>query len=462
MSAAGQDLGVALATYVEELSFSKLEPATIERAKQAVLDVVGIALRARYEAPSSDAFHSAVTSLGGVGACTAIGWGRSYAVQDAALLNAANAHSLEFDDTHEAALIHPGAPVVSAAIAAAEERNADGPTLLTAIVAGYDVAVRLSLAAGGAALWRRGFSPTPVCGGFGATAAVAKVRAATASELANAFGIHLGQTGGSTQYAENGAWTHALQVGFAAHDAIVAERFASLGAIGPTHALEGTAGLLHSYSDAPNPALVLDAWDGRHEIDRTGFKPYPSCRYTHGAIDMIGDLVREHGLREDEIDEIRIGLSTTAVGWVGGDAPHKRTPRTVGDAQFSMYFCAALAALTGTLQWDDYRGLGDARILQMAKRIAVMPDSRADALEPQLAAFVELEARGETHVRASLVARGAPERTLGWNDVSAKFESLVAPLRSQEWCGRIILAVRGLDSAASVRTLMAELGAEGS
>jgi 2-methylcitrate dehydratase PrpD len=455
------DLGFALASYVERLSFSEFEPATVERAEQAVLDVIGIALRARYEAPSGGAFHAAAATLGGdAGSCTAIGWASSYTAQSAALLNAANAHSLEFDDTHEAALIHPGAPVVAAALATAEERNADGRALLTAIVAGYDVAVRLSLAAGAAALWRRGFSPTPVCGGFGATAAVAKVRGATANELANAFGIHLSQTGGSTQYADNGAWTHALQVGFAAHNAIVADRYAWAGVIGPSHALEGKAGLLHSYSDAGDPRLVLDAWDGVHEIDRTGFKLYPSCRYTHGAIDVIGDLVREHHLRADEIERIRIGLSATAAGWVGGDAPHKRVPRTIGDAQFSMYFCAALAVLKGTLIWDDYRDLEEARILQMAKRIAVTPDPRADALEPQLAAFVELDARGQTLARMSIVARGAPERAVGWSEVSAKFESLVGSFRSQAWCERLISIVRGLDSAAPVRTLTTQLGAE--
>lgn len=459
MTESDHDIGLALASYVEGLSFSELEPATVERAKQAVLDVVGIAMRARYEAPSSIAFQSAVAALGSAGSCTAIGWGDAYAPQAAALLNAANAHSLEFDDTHEAALIHPGAPVVAAALAAAEDHGAGGRLLLTAIVAGYDVAVRLSLASGAAALWKRGFSPTPVCGGFGATAAAAKVRGATALELANAFGIHLSQTGGSTQYAENGAWTHALQVGFASHDAIVAERFASFGVIGPTHALEGAAGLLHSYSDGGDPSLVLDTWDRRHEIDRTGFKLYPSCRYTHAAIDTIGDLVRELDLRAEEIDAIRVGLSTKAIGWVGGDAAHKRAPRSVGDAQFSMYFCAALAALKGTLIWDDYRDLSDLRILQMAKRVAVTPDPRADALEPRLAAFVELDVRGETHERASFIARGSPERTLGWDDVIAKFESLAQPMRAKKWCERIISAVRGLDSAGSVRALTSELGA---
>lgn len=455
---APRDIGLSLAAYVEELSFADLEPATIERSKQAVLDIIGIAMRARYEAPSSMAIHSGVASLGSAGTCTAIGWGNSCAPQAAALLNAANAHILEFDDTHEAALIHPGAPVVAAALAAVENRNASGATLLTAIVAGYDVAVRLSLGAGAAALWRRGFSPTPVCGGFGATAAAARARGAPASELANAFGIHLGQTGGSTQYAENGAWTHALQVGFAAHNAIVADRFAALGVIGPTHPLEGAAGLLHSYTDGGDPTLVMDAWDHRHEIERTGFKPYPSCRYTHGAIDVIGDLVRELDLRPEEIGAIRVGLSTKAVGWVGGDESHKRAPRTIGDAQFSAYFCAALAALKGTLIWDDYRDLGDEGILQMAKRVAVIPDPRADALEPQLVTFVELEARGETHARTSLFARGAPERALGWDDVGAKFESLTRPMRSKAWCARTISLVRGLDAAASVRVLTAELG----
>jgi len=457
--AQSQDLGLRLASYVEGLSFTMLAPATVDRAKKAVLDLIGIAVRARYEAPSSASIESAVRALGDSGNCTGIGWGARYSPQAAALLNAAGAHSLEFDDTHEAGLIHPGAPVVAAALAAAEAVDAGGDMLLTAVVAGYDVAVRLSLAAGSSALWKRGFSPTPTAGGFGATAAAAKVRDATATVLANAFGVHLSQTGGSTQYADNGAWTHALQVGFAAQNGIVAERFAAAGVIGPTHAIEGPAGFLQSYSDVFKPELMLDEWDGTHEIDRTGFKPYPSCRYTHGAIDEIGDAIRERRLRPKDIEAIRIGISETAIGWVGGDAQHKRTPRTIGDAQFSLYFCAAVAALRGTLTWGDYENLSDPQILRMIERVEIVRDARADQLEPQLATFVDLWAHGECHSRTSLVARGSPERTLAWDDVNAKFESLARPMYTLERCRSVFDAVRRLDSLGSVRLLTAQLGA---
>ena len=459
MIAQSQDLGLRLASYVEGLSFSELEPATLERAKKAVLDVIGIAVRARYDAPSSASIESAVRSLGEAGRCTGIGWGARYSPQAAGLLNAAGAHSLEFDDTHEAGLIHPGAPVVAAALAAAEDADANGGALLTAVVAGYDVAVRLSLAAGSGALWKRGFSPTPTAGGFGATAAAAKVRGATAAALANAFGVQLSQTGGSTQYADNGAWTHALQVGFAAHNGIVAEQFAAAGVIGPTRALEGSAGFLRSYSDVFKPELVLDAWDGTHEIDRTGFKPYPSCRYTHGAIDEIGDVIREHRLRPEDIEAIRIGISQTAAGWVGGEAAHKRVPRTIGDAQFSLYFCAAVAALRGTLTCGDYENLTDPQILRMIERVEIVRDARADSHEPRLATFVDLWARGECHSRTSLVARGSPERTLAWDEVNSKFESLARPMYSLERCRSILHAVQHLDSLEPVRLLTAQLGA---
>lgn len=397
--------------------------------------------------------------MGSSGTCTGIGWGARYSPQAAALLNAAGAHSLEFDDTHEAGLIHPGAPVVAAALAAAEQTGADGRTLLAAVVAGYDVAVRLSLAAGSGALWRRGFSPTPTAGGFGAVAAAAKARGTSASVLGNAFGIHLSQTGGSTQYAENGAWTHALQVGFAAHNGIVAERFAAAGVVGPVRAIEGPAGFLRSYSDVFEPRLILEDWDGTHEIDRTGFKPYPSCRFTHGAIDEIGDVIRERRLHPEEIESIRIGLSTSAISWVGGDAAHKRAPRSIGDAQFSVFFCAAVAALRGTLTWSDYGNLNDPRIGRMIARIEAVVDPRADALEPALATFVEIRALGECHARTSLAARGSPDRTLTWNEVVAKFESLSRPEYATERCRTIVDAVQNLDSPSPLSDLMAHLGA---
>ncbi|MDB5071429.1 MAG: MmgE/PrpD family protein, partial [Candidatus Eremiobacteraeota bacterium] len=266
------------------LDGAALATGTVEHAKQAVLDLIGSAVRARAESSTGDSVYRAVTALGCDGSYTAVGYGASFSPQYAALLNGCNFHALDFHDTHEHASLHPGAPVVAAALAAGERTGASGARLIAAIVAGYDVAVRVGLALDPAAHYARGFHPTATAGVFGATAAVALLHSDEVATLESAFGINLSQASGSLQFSVDGAQTKPVQVGFAAHDAVLARELAAAGVRGPGAAFEGRSGLLHAYSDGADARALVETWDGVHEIDRTAFKPYPCCRYMHAAI----------------------------------------------------------------------------------------------------------------------------------------------------------------------------------
>ncbi|MGH8682515.1 MAG: MmgE/PrpD family protein, partial [Burkholderiales bacterium] len=134
-----------LADFVARTSYDALPAEVRERAKWLVTDMVGIALRARHEAESTPALLAAVERLGlGQGKASVIGDERGCSPTAAALVNGTLAHSLDFDDTHASGSLHPSAPIVPAAFAAAELTGADGQALIAAIVAGYEVQIRLS------------------------------------------------------------------------------------------------------------------------------------------------------------------------------------------------------------------------------------------------------------------------------------------------------------------------------
>ena len=139
-----------------------------------------------------------------------------YTPAGAALLNGALAHSLDFDDTHAAGSLHPGAPVIPAALAAGEMAGASGADVLAGIVAGYEVTCRVALALPAGEHYDRGFHPTATCGAFGAAAAAARVFGLSAEQVEGALGTVLSQCAGSLQFLANGAWTKRFQVGWAA------------------------------------------------------------------------------------------------------------------------------------------------------------------------------------------------------------------------------------------------------
>jgi len=447
-----------LAEYAVNLGFADLPVATVEKTKQAILDLVGIAIRASVAGESSDVVRQVVDGLGGAGSATAIGLGPRYAPHYAALLNGTFAHTLDFDDTHEGGSIHPGAPTIPAVLAIAEETRASGAGVLAAIVAGYDATVRIAEAADPAAHYDRGFHPTATCGTFGATAAVANVVHAKADVLENAFGINGSQAAGSLQFLENGAWNKRIHTGLTAHNAILAMRFAQAGAVGARHALEGRSGFFRGYTDGADPEHVVRTLGERFAIDETAFKPYPSCRYSHAAIDLIREIAAESNLRPEDVSAIRIGLPRKGLDLIGVPEDAKRAPQSIVDGQFSMFFLAAVALLHGRMTWNDYKLLGDEAVVRTIERIEVRLDPEIEARFPTMAASVEIDTNGTTTRRINWTPKGEPDKPLSWEEVEAKFLSLASAVYDDAHCARIIETTRRLERIADVTELTSLLG----
>ena len=100
-------------------------------------------------------------AYGGDAVCTVVGESTKYSPMQAALLNGAFAHTLDFDDTNVFSALHPGASVIPAAIVQAEQGTASGAALVSALALGYEVTCRIGGALGLTA-YDRGFHPTAV------------------------------------------------------------------------------------------------------------------------------------------------------------------------------------------------------------------------------------------------------------------------------------------------------------
>jgi 2-methylcitrate dehydratase PrpD len=446
-----------VAHFVAGTSYDTLPAEVRERAKALALDLVGIALRARHDAESTQAMVATVSRLGlAGGACTVIGDVAGYAPAGAAIVNGTLAHSLDFDDTHAPGSLHPSAPIVPAAFAAAEMAGADGKAAIAAIVAGYEVQIRLSLALDPAAHYDRGFHPTATCGAFGAAAAAGRLLQLNPEGYANAFGIVLSMSSGSMQFLVNGAWTKRSHVGHAAMCGLIAATLAQEGYQGASDAIEGKWGFLHAYAPAADAAKAVDGL-GRHwETLKIAVKPYPSCRYSHAALDGILALAREHGIQAGEVEEVAVGLPEPGWKITGDPEPVKQSPTSVVDGQFSMAFCAAVALRSGGLVWDDYaRHLGDPATLALCKKVKARVDPKAQADFPvEMSASVRIRtARGafETYVR---VPKGEPANFLSANELRAKFDGLTGPYLSAHRRNELAEALLALEQVKDVGSLL--------
>lgn len=446
-----------LARFVHGLTFEALPAEVRQRVPALALDLAGIMVRARHEAESTPSMISATKRLGlAQGSCTVIGDAAGYTPAGAAMVNGTLAHSLDFDDTHAPGSLHPSAPIIPAALAAAEMTGADGRATIAAIVAGYEVQIRLSLALDPAAHYDRGFHPTATCGAFGAAAAAGRLLGLDADGQANAFGIVLSMAAGSLQFLVNGAWTKRSHVGHAAMCGLTAATLAAEGYQGAAHSIEGKWGFLHAYAPDADAAKVVDGLGTRWETLKIAVKPYPSCRYSHAAIDGLRELARAHAIKPEEVREVMVGLPEPGWKIIGDPEAAKQSPASVVDGQFSMAFCAAVALRTGGLAWDDYaRHLGDRDTLALCKRVRTRIDPRAQADFPaEMSASVRITTvRGEheTYVR---VPKGEPANFLTDAELRAKFDGLVGPYLARERADALARGLLELEKARDIGAIL--------
>lgn len=419
-----------LAGYVADLDFADLPAGVPERARDLAIDLTGSIVRAVREADSTPALLGMVASLGldAPGRSTVFGLARGYIPATAALLNGALGHSLDFDDTHADSSLHPSAPVVPAALAAAEMAGASGRELLAAIVAGYEVCCRLGNALDPTAHYARGFHPTATAGTFGAAAAAGKLLGLDAAGIASAFGVAASQAAGSLQFLVNGAWNKRYQVGAAAMNGLIAASLAREGFLGAAEAIEGRHGLLAGYTDNPRPDMAVAGLGTVYETMKIGMKPYPACRYTHAAIDGLLAVRREAGLSAADIRSVRIGLHRNGIVLTGAPLDEKRKPRSVVDGQFSMPFTAAVALYKGSFGWDDYALLGNPDVEAIAARIDVRRDERLEGLRHPFGATIAVTTASGTIERTIPDPSGEPETFPDRAAVEAKFMTLATPV----------------------------------
>jgi 2-methylcitrate dehydratase PrpD len=441
-----------LAAFSATLRAETLPDPVRVRTRQLVLDLAGNILRGGYEAESTPALLAAARALGFAGgSATVLGSTTRYTPAGAALLNGALAHSLDSDDTHAAGSLHPGAPVIPAAFAAAEMTGASGADILAAIVAGYEVTCRVALALPAGAHYDRGFHPTATCGAFGAAAAAGRVFGLGPEQIAHAFGIALSQAAGSLQFLANGAWTKRFQVGWSAMAGLTAASLAREGFSGAAQPLEGKHGFMRAYAPSPTPSVALDRLGEEWELMNTAVKPYPSCRYGHAAIDAAIALRAELGLRAEDVEAVTVGLPAKGMLLVGAPAEKKANPQNVVDGQFSGPFVVAAAIATGQMGWESYALLSDASVRALLPKITCEQDSEIEAEFPRnMSGKLTLRARGQTFVRKVVVPKGEPDNFLSDAELLGKFHGLADVVLGHDQAARLAAAILAFDSAPGI------------
>ena len=371
------EFAAEFATFAAGLRGEALPPAVIEAVRVNLLDTLACAT-AGSTAPGVAEVVSLATEWGG--APQALVWGSQMRIpaHHAAWVNGVMAHARDYDDTHDAAVLHAGVSVIPAALAAAElNPHATGADLLAGVAVGLELMCRLGVATT-IGIIESGFIYSSLFGYFAAAAAAARVAGLDAVGIQNAIGIAYSQAAGTHQVTRDAALTKRMQPGLAAQAGVMAVQLAQRGIRGAQNVFDGIDGLFRTYlSGGYDPARLRNGLGERWEFLDLSYKPYPCCRFDHTAIDAALAVAKQPGFDPAAVTRIEVGVNSQCYQAVCTPPEMRRHPTTVVQAQFSIPFTVAAALIDREVGLRHFtaEGLRRPDILALAARVDCSVDA---------------------------------------------------------------------------------------
>jgi 2-methylcitrate dehydratase PrpD len=382
---AAQDAGpdefaAVFAAFSSALEAGQLPPQALAAARTNLFDTLACAI-AGTSAPGVGEVRDLVTGWGGAAEAAIWGAGIRVPAHHAAWVNGMMAHARDYDDTHDAAVLHAGVSVVPAALAAAElSGDATGADVLAGVAAGLELVSRLGVATT-IGIIESGFIYTSLFGYFGATAAAARVLRLNASETVNALGVAYSQAAGTHQVTRDAALTKRMQPGFAAKAALLSVQLTKRGIRGAQNTFEGADGLFRTYLRGRYDGDALREGLGeRFEFVNLSYKPYPCCRFDHTAIDAALAIRARPEFDIARVAHAQVRVNRQAFEAVCTPTQMRRKPETVVQAQFSIPYTVACALIDGRVGLGHFtaEGLRRVDVLALASRIEGVVDDEIE------------------------------------------------------------------------------------
>jgi 2-methylcitrate dehydratase PrpD len=439
--------------------FADLRPATVAAVKRSLLDAIGVALAAGTQGQVTQAFID-LARVSGSGPCRILGHDIQAGPAVAALVNGAMSHALDYEDTHDAGLVHPNGTALPAALAVAQLRGGvGGAEFITAMAVGADLTCRLGMAMGNDDT-PRGWVIRPLLGTYGAVAAAGRLLGLDAPQMEQAFALAFSQvTCSKGFFGYPPSHVREIRDGLAAQAAVTAVLLAQRGVQCHDAPLEGPFGVFAMYTGGRfDPAPLLRGAGRGYEVENLSFKPWPSCRGTHPFIEAALALRERHAVRPEQVERASVDVSST-FGMLCTPTAQKQRPRTANDAKFSVPFTTAAALVRGRLALADFtaEALSDPDVLALAQRVECevrTGGSLADALHGTLRLVLR---DGRELVESVERPLGDPRRPMGDAQLLEKFidcASYAAHPMSAERAHAVAAAIGTLETADDLSALL--------
>lgn len=348
--------------YVSSFSESQLSDSLIDAVCFTMLDSIA-ALIAGFESESARVCARMARTTRSDLKSTVLGYGITTAPDIAAFANGCMLRHTDFND------IPHNSDIVSGIFAIGEAVHSTGSEMLVAITLGYELASGIRTGGQGAGAGWDGIANGPAV-----AMAMGKLLKMNKDQLANALSLslvpHIPLK--VTHVGALSMWKgchSAESVRCAVFDTLLARE----GMTGPSQPFEARQGLFEHMGRPSRPIRFPITTDGRMEIERAGYKRFPSEGSTQSVLDELIPAVREF-TKPDDIASIYLELPYD--GWLETADPPKWDPRNRETADHSMPYVIARALIDGDIYLNSFteEKFMDPAARQLMDKIAAGPN----------------------------------------------------------------------------------------
>lgn len=451
-------LSERIAEYTLQFSLTDVPQKVQDHAKLMITDALGGAMAA-YHLKHAVSARKVAEDFGSRPESTLWGTKKKVGMADAVLANAALIHGMDYDDTHVGGVVHPSASVVSTAFTVGEAVGATGEEILAAIICGYEIIIRLALAAQGG-FHDRGFHGTGIVASFAAACVAAKLLKFPQHVLVHALGICGSQAAALQEFLHDGSWVKKIHPGWGSHAAIYALMLAKGGLTGPYEVLEGGYGLYQTHLGTVEGVVEAFADLGQKWLTtEIAVKLYPCCHMIHSFSDCIFALLTQHKFSAKDVKEIECRIEKRCYHIVCSPEQAKKRPASDYGMRFSLPYIVAMSVLTGKVSplEIDEQHMKNPAVIELIDKIRCVEDEGVKN-PGHFPGWIKVTLYdGTVYQQVQKYERGAAENPIKQQDVITKYNNNALINLSQEQVKNILDRITHLDKLLNIRELIGDL-----
>ncbi|MBW2309880.1 MAG: MmgE/PrpD family protein [Deltaproteobacteria bacterium] len=365
---------------------------------------------------------------------------------DAALINGTAGSSLEYEEGNSWAMGHPAIQIVPAILAASEAKGLSGGDLLMGLIGGYEAATRVSRASS----IHRGLHPNGTWGLIGCALGVACVHKKDPDalfEIANiAASYALSSYVKNSFVGKNVASTFAGVVNYLG---FLTNLLFDSGFRADPGSFEAT--FSQFVSEQLNAEFLSANLGKEYAITTNYFKPYPTCRFTHPAIDALKAILERQRVNPHEVDRVTVSSFKAAVH------TSSEAPDNVEAMRFSLPYQMAVILTYGKIGLDtmNEESLQNPTVADLARKVELVFCPEYEQLRPRNnpATVTVLLKGGRPLSHEVMNCLGDPLKLMPEQTIHEKFLSLTEPILGKKNARDALKRLASLEHEDDIRSL---------